>query len=851
MLSIDKLSLDYARITRHERSRFIETDQPVFSWSVRSDRHDASQSACRVSVFHGASTLWDSGWVHTSEQRLVYAGVMLPRGRAVDFAVEVEDDQGNRCEPAVEKLYDARVEWDASWISADEDRRGETVYFRRDLEIRAGLIEACLYACGIGYHKLFLNGVNIDDNCLEPAHTDYSKTCQYVMSPNLAEQFLEGINCLGVMLGEGWRRNCVTDGRNGRAITFAGVPAFSAMLRLRYADGCEEWVRTGADWQCGRGAVVRNDLFSGETYDARCDRPGWNHAGFLGFGAARVVDAPGGDMRPMLLPPITWHKEREPMAAWPAGVDRWIVDYGQNLAGVIRIALPDGMRPGQSIRLLHAEELDEDGTLFRAPLRDAKAEDVYIASGDARDLGEWQPVFTYHGFRYAQVEGMGPDFALERLTAVELHTDLEQTGFFRCGDALVTRIHELCVETERHNMHGILTDCPQRDERQGWMNDATVRFEETPYNFDMGRMFPKIVRDIMDTQGENGAICCTAPFVWGYNPADPVCSSYLVAAMQALLHDGNERIVAEGYEGYKAWTEFLLSRSVNGIVNYSYYGDWAAPAYACVQDDHCSAVSLVTPGEFMSTGYAYFNCRTLAAFARQLGKDQDERRYSVIADGIRGAMLGKWYDRDSASIATNSHACRAFTLWLGLLPKDDAQRMADALAEDLAACDYQFTTGNLCTRYLLDVLAEHGHLEDAWRLMTKQDYPSLGYMLQQEATTVWERFELKKHPGMNSHSHPMYAAADYWLYAFIAGIRPLAPGWRCIRVKPYMPKNLLSAQATVKTPMGDVSVRWVRRYGATHLMVSVPFGARARVEFGEEAREVGSGFHTFSALSDR
>jgi alpha-L-rhamnosidase len=286
-------------------------------------------------------------------------------------------------------------------------------------------------------------------------------------------------------------------------------------------------------------------------------------------------------MRPMLIPPVMEHALRAPVAAWPAG-GGVVMDFGQNLAGVLRVPLPGGLAPGQRVELIHAEELTGDGLPFRDTLRGAKAEDVYTASGDDRDLSVWQPEFTYHGFRYAMIRGLGEGFDVRDARAVELHTALRETGSFRCGSALVTRIHELCVETERGNMHGILTDCPQRDERMQWMNDATVRFEATPFNFEIGRMFPKIVRDVMQMQRANGAIGCTAPFVYGAIPADPVCSSFLLAGHEAMMHTGNLDILREAYPAFCAWEKFLLSRSEGHIVNYSYYGDWAGPAYACV-----------------------------------------------------------------------------------------------------------------------------------------------------------------------------------------------------------------------------------------------------------------------------
>ena len=837
MFKLVNVSLDYGRLKDNPRTRMTDSDRPIFSWGALNGRKNARQQACRLKT-----AAWDSGWVITAEQRLRYGGSPPPKGEPVDFELQIRDDAGYESEIYKNTFYNANIEWRAGWIGAANDERGKTLYLRKDINISAPVASATLYACGIGYHEISLNGAKIDNAALDPAHTDYSKTCQYVMYPEFEKLLRPGANCLGVMVGEGWRRNGIVAGGAG---AFAGLPAFTGMLRICYQNGGDEWIYTDETWQCGRGAHSENDIFNGELYDANKSASGWNKPGFMGFPPAKALPAPGGVMRPMLIPPILEHKTHQPIACWPAGEDAAIVDFGRNIAGVIRMRLPKDMGRGRTIRVFHAETLDEDGMLYTAPLRGAKATDTYIASGDACDLDIWQPIFTYHGFRYVRVEGIGAGFDPALIEAVELYTDLDTRSSFRCGSALAAKIHENCIATERSNQHGVLTDCPQRDERQGWMNDATVRFEETPYNFEVGRMFPKIIRDIIDAQGADGSITCTAPFVWGSRPADPVCSSFLAAAAQACLHTGNLEIIREGYENFKAWAQCLLDNSTGYIVNYSYYGDWAGPAYACEGED--GAVSAVTPGVFMSTGYSYLNCRLISQFAGLLGKADEQALWADTAEKVKNAMLGKWYNAVEAKMATGSHACQAFTLWLDIAPEADASRMAKRLRDDLAAAGYQFTTGNLCTRYLMDVLARYGYIEDAWKIITKETYPSFGFMVQHEATTIWERFELKKNPGMNSWNHPMYGAVDYWLYAYLCGIKPVKPAWDEVIIEPFMPKDLLSAEAVVDTVKGELAVRWVKRYGYTYLYVTVPFGVGAKVVFDGKTAAVGSGFHVFSA----
>lgn len=847
MFRLTNVSINYGRLKESVRTRMIDGSVPViFSWGAVSSRPDAVQSACRVRV-KGYGLCWDSGWVEQKEQSLRYTGKALPEARPISLEIQIKDDAGQESLPYSDVFYNAAVEWKADWIGENPHEPSRAVYLRRELSIDRPIASAALYACGIGYQKLYVNGAELAGSELDPAYTDYSKTCQYVVYPELEKYLNDGANCIGAIVGEGWRYNVLTYAREylTGGTCFRGEPMLTAMLKLVYADGDVEWILTDESWQVGHGPIVFNDIFDGVTYDASQSVCGWNKPGYVGFAPVAVLEGPGGVMKPMILNPIIEHRALKPIASWTLADGKVIYDFGQNIAGVLRITLPKKMEKGQTLRMMHSEEIDEDGTLFMAPLRRAKVTDTYIASGDGRDLAVWQPIFTYHGFRYASVEGLD-EYDLVDIEAVNLHTDLEIKSTFRCGDALVTQIHENCVATERANQHSILADCPQRNERQGWMNDATVRFEETPYNFDIGRMFPKLIRDLMDTQDEQGGITCTAPYVLGSRPADPVCSSFLVAGLESYRHLGNKDILVEAFDAYAAWENCLIANSDDYIVNYSYYGDWAGPAYACVSNSNgFGAESAVTPGIFMSTGYSYHNCRMLAKFASVLGKADEAAHWDDTAKKVKSALLAKWYDAAEAKVCTGSQACQTFALWLGIVPEEDAPRAAKRLRDDLVECGYRFTTGNLCTRYLMDVLSQYGYLEEAWTLITKQTYPSFGYMIQQEATTIWERFELKKAPVMNSHNHPMFGAVDYWFYAYLCGIQPLEPGYEKILIKPYIPEKLMSAQASVDTVKGEVAVRWMKRYGGLHLHVQVPFGARAIIDFGGEICEVGSGFHTF------
>ncbi len=847
MFQIEKMYLDGGRIGSGRPVAVCDTECPVISWAVLSDMPDNAQSACHVTVTAGDETYFDSGKVEKKEQSLVYAGASLPHGKVLTLTVVVWDKAGNATPPYTCAFVNGNLHADeivGNWIGVNEPTNGRALYFRREITLEKTPIAACLYTAGLGYHHVTINGWEVTDAKLEPAHSNYAKIVYYSVYPDAWVHLEEGKNVLAVTVAEGWRNNYtdMTRGAIGdRKLEFAGASQLWAMLVLTYGDGSTETIATDEDWSVKFGGIVDASIFNGETYDARLSDPCWNRrCGGEGFSPAVVLPAPGGVMRPMALEPIRQTKEYPAIEIRHTAPGVSVVDFGQNIAGVVSLRLPENMTAGQTVVLRFAEELDEDGGLYTAPLRGAKCTDTYIASGDGRDLCFFTPQFTFHGFRYCEIAGV--PVTKEDVTALLWCTDLKNGSFFRCGSPLINALQQNIVMTEMDNMHSILTDCPQRDERMGWMNDATVRFEETPYNFDIGRMFPKIVRDIRAEQRDEGQFTCCCPFYFGGLPADPVCSSYLMAGYQAWMHTGNTALLAESFDGFAAWEDFLLSRSDDYIVNYSYYGDWAGPYYACEGGDIDAAKNAETPGILMSTGYSYLNCCLLTKMATALGWTDMAEKYAALAEKVKSAFLDKWHD-GNGKVATGSEGAQAFSLWLGILPEEVRQSAADILAADLVERDYKFTTGNLCTRYMTDMLANYGHMDVAWSFLHQDTYPSYGFMLQNEATTVWERFELKKNPGMNSHNHPMFGSVGSFFYMYIMGITPLEPGYTKVKIAPMIPDGLLSAQCVVDTVMGDIALRYARRYGEDILTMEVPFGAVAEVTFGGETKTIGSGHH--------
>ena len=678
---------------------------PALSWAIGGGNPNDKQTAYSFTVKIGDETVFDSGRVETSRQSAVLDGFTFPAGTLAEVTVTIESAT-EKTAPYTVTLFNGCLDtFPGEWITSREDQGERVLRFNKKFTVDKPVKDAVLYYCGLGYHQALLNGAHMDYALMDPAHSNYVKTCYYRVSRLPGGQLPEGENRLEIKVAPGWRKNgtdFMWSMLGARKIEFYGDSVLWAYLHITYEDGTTEDISTDTSWECALDPRT-SSIFNGETFDAslnkdvdECDKL-----------PVKAVPAPGGEMRPMILQPILYKDVYFPKEITNPKPGTFVVDFGQNIAGVVWLILPRNLQAGETITLTFTEELNEDGTVYTDVLRGAKQTDTYIAAGDERDLCSWTPTFTYHGFRYCQITGL-QNVDRGMVEGHLIHTDLENESSFTCGSPMVNAIQEALVMTERDNMHSILTDCPQRDERMAWMNDATVRFEETPYNFDASRIFPKILQDIKNEQRAEGQFTCCAPFIYGGLPADPVCSSYLVAAKEALMHYGELGAVDEFFDGMAAWEDYLLSRSPDGTVDYSYYGDWAAPAYACLSDE--GAPSAVTPGVVMSTGYSYYNCKLLADFARRTGRTEAEAKYTEKAEYVRKAFLDKWFDPETGKVATGSMGCQAFALWLGILPAECEAKAAEVMRNDLVEKNYKFTTGNLNTRYLMDMLTKHGYI---------------------------------------------------------------------------------------------------------------------------------------------
>lgn len=807
----------------------IDSHTPQFSWQLKSSLRNIRQTTYQILVAdskegldNGDGNIWNSGKVHSSQSEgILYQGLDLESRKKYYWKVLVWCN-GKSVNLTSETAHFEmgllhQSDWSGDWVGFPSGWIGRVLYFRKVFSFQKKIVKARAYVAGIGYYEMKINGKKVGTRVLDPATSDYSKTVYY--STYDIKQILNKKNVMLIAVAPGWY----------------GMPKLRMQMEFHFDDGSSKVINSSSIRKVTLGPILSSGIYDGEIYDARQEKPKWNlptdtiikglpnqHWGY-----AQVVEAPGGIMTAQQLEPIRIVDSFRPISVKEVKPDVFVMDVGQNMAGWVAINVK-GDR-GTKITLRFAEILYEDGTVNQENLRTAWATDTYILKGDGKE--KWEPSFTYHGFRYMQIEGWPGKPDINNFMVKKVRSDVEDAGKFKCSNDLLNRIDQMVQRTEASNLYSIPTDCPQRDERMGWLNDLTVRIEQAIYNFNLSRFYAKYIQDICDTQNENGEITDTAPYKVGGRPADPVSVSFLLLALKSYEYYGNTKIIRNHYPQMKAWVDYLTTRTNDGIVEYSYYGDWSPPAKFGVQGQGYGAISANTPGKLISTGYLYFSAQVLSAMAEILGNADDQHKYERLALSTMQAFNREFWDEDKGGYGTNNQACNAFAIFLGAPAKSQLPRVVANLVNDVKEHGYHLTTGNLCTKYLLEVLTENGKMETAYRIATRTTYPSWGYMLANGATTLWERWENKTGGSMNSHNHPMMGSIGSWLYKYIGGILPDKnfPGFSKFILHPYIPNDLHYAEVTYQSAKGEVLSSWRKSKNSIEYNINIPANSIATV----------------------
>ena len=798
----------------------IDVRQPRFQWVLDNSGRGEMQTAYQVLVASSLANLardrgdvWDSGKVPSGNStQVVYGGKPLGTGGTYYWKVRVWGSQGSAggySQPARFGMgLLERSDWNGQWI-------GGGGLLRKEFTLPGKVVRARAYVTALGYYELHINGRKIGDKVLDPAWTVYSRRVLY-STYDVTSALKDGGNAVGVMLGGGW----ATQGAGGPPEYKS--PALLFQMNIELADGKTVSIASDTSWKTTSGPVVSNSVYDGEVYDARLEKQGWDRPGFSdsGWSVARQEKGTAGAISAEMMPPIRVVGKLAPHSITNPEPGVYVYDFGQNFAGWVQLRVR-GPR-GAKVRLRFSELIYPNGMINRQNIRSAKSRDIYTLRGQG--LEKYEPHFTYHGFRYVELTGYPGTPNLDTISGRVVNSAVQTTGGFVASKQILNQIQHLIHWGQLSNLYSVPTDCDQRNERQGWMGDAQVSAEEAMMNFDMAAFYTNFVRDIHDSQKPDGEIPDTVPHKYGRYPADPAWgTAYPLLCWYMWQQYGDTRILQENYDGLKRYEEFLQSRAKDNVLRYSYYGDWIAIRH--------------TPGALVSDSYYYYDTRILSDVAKILGKTSDATAYAKLAGEIKDAFNKEFLHADTGEYANGTQTAQTMPLFLDLVPEKSRGRVMGNLYNNIVyEHNTHLTTGFIGVKYLLPALTHGGHPDVAYELATQTTYPSWGYMISQGATTLWELWQSKIGPSMNSHDHIMLGSIGAWFYRALGGINlgPNGEGYRHILVKPNMVEDLDWASASIETVRGQVSCSWKKKAGAVSMEVTIPANSDAKIVVPEE-----------------
>ena len=799
----------------------IDVRQPRFQWVLDNFRRGEMQTAYQVLVASSSPNLakdrgvvWDSGKVMSGNStQVVYRGKPLQSGHTYYWKVRIWDREGRPGAYSRPAKFGmgllSRSDWKGQWIGGDG-------LLRKEFSLPGKVVRARAYVTALGYYELHLNGKKIGDKVLDPAWTVYPKRVLY-STYDVTSALKDGPNAVGVMLGGGWATE-----RAGDIAPYYKAPALLFQMNIELADGRTVSISSDTSWKTAAGPVVSNSVYNGDVYDARLEKPGWDRPGFddSGWAPARQEQGTAGAISAEMMPAIRVVDTLVPRSMTNPEPGVYIYDFGQNFAGwaQLRVRGPRGTK----VRLRFSELIYPNGMLNRQNLRRAKARDIYILRGQG--LEKYEPHFTYHGFRYVELTGYPGTPSLDTIRGRVVNSDVQTTGNFVASKQILNKIQHLIHWGQLSNLYSVPTDCDQRDERQGWMGDAQVTAEEAMMNFDMAAFYTNFVRDIHDAQKPDGEIPDTVPHKYGRYPADPAWgTAYPLLCWYMWQQYGDKRILEENYDGLKKYEAFLRTRAKDNVLRYSYYGDWIAIKH--------------TPGALVSNSYFYYDTHILSGIAKVLGKTEDAETYSKLAGEIKEAFNKAFFNSGTGEYANGTQTAQAMPLFLDLVPEKERGGVMGKLYNNIVyEHNTHLTTGFIGVKYLMPVLTRYGHSDVAYELATQKTYPSWGYMISRGATTLWELWQDKIGPSMNSHDHIMLGSLGSWFYRALGGIN-LAPdgeGYRHILVEPRVVEDLHWASASMETIRGQVSCAWNHQPGKISMEVTIPANSDAKIVIPKE-----------------
>ncbi|HUD45336.1 MAG TPA: glycoside hydrolase family 78 protein [Candidatus Baltobacteraceae bacterium] len=692
-------------------------------------------------------------------------------------------------------------------------------YLRAGFTISKPVLRATLYATALGLVDVHLNGHLVSQDRFTPGWTDYTKRVYY-RTYDVTKLIEPGSNVLGAILADGWYSGYI--GYERARNHYGTKPRFRGQLQIDYDDGSSEVIGTGPNWKASKGPIREADFLMGEEYDARMESH-WDEAGF-DDGKWAPVEV-GAEMDPLLQadpgPPVRAFATLDPKGVTEPKPGVYVFDMGQNFAGVARLKTR-GKR-GQVITLRFGERLNPDGTLYTANLRQASATDTYTCRGEGTET--WEPRFTYHGFQYVEVTGLDRKPATDMIAGVAISSATTDAGRFVCSDPMLNRLERNIYWTQRANFIDIPTDCPQRDERLGWMGDAQVYINAATLHEDVQSFFTKWLVDVQDAQRADGQYPTVAPLKVSGDDGGPAWADAGVICPWAIYEAyGDRRILERHYDSMARFIDFCKNRSTPDLLppkEFQCFGDWLN-------------ISDETSNTVIYTAYFAHSTELMARIAEVLGKTADAARYNELFENIRAAF-NRAYVASDGRIEGDTQTDYALALWFGLLDSDKAHVAARYLVENIQKCQWHLSTGFIGTKCLMLALAQSGRNDVAERLIHNDTFPSWGFSIKHGATSIWERWDGWtpergfQDPGMNSFAHYSFGAVYQWMVENLGGIRSTQPAYKKVVIAPQFDSRVTSADTTYDSIRGLIETHWKWSGNKVRLEISIPANITATV----------------------
>ena len=890
----------------------VESSSPRLGWIITSSDRDVMQTSYHILVASspelldsGKGDIWDSGIVRSDQSVWVpYAGRKLADNTRCYWKVKVATTRGDSpwSEPAEwgmgivgEGHWGGRwIGWEApfEWDIEDSHSRMSSRYLRKEFDTaNKDIRRATVHISGLGMYELYINGKKVSDDVLAPAPTDYRRTTLY--NSYDVTGLLKGngeANAVGVTLGNGRFYTMRQNYKPYKIPTF-GYPKMRMNLIIEYTDGTKQRVNSDEKWALtAQGPIRSNNEYDGEIYDARLELGDWTLPGYddSGWLKAQRAELPYGTLRGNTSPNMKVMRTLKPKSVRRLG-DRYMVDFGQNMAGWIKIAVSD-VTKGDTVTIRYSELVTPDSTRLDVEnLRHAQSTDRYIANGTENGR-QWSPKFSYHGFRFVEISGMN-NLSSDDIVAEVVFDNLPDNGSFTSSNPVMNAIHRNAWWGISSNYKGVPVDCPQRDERQPWTGDHCMGTWGENFLFDNAMFYAKWMDDIRESQREDGCIPDIAPAYYNYYTSDMTWSSSLPVVCDMLYEQtGNSMPVIRNYGAMKKWMNHIRAdfTSKEGLITADKYGDWCVPPE---KPDliHSQDPARKTDGTLIASAYYYKVCQLMAKFARMQGLDSEAQEWLSDGEKVKNAFNRKFLTvnkgtspvktphilyPDSIFYGNNTATANILPLAFDMVPEEYRQAVADNLIKTIILTNNgAISTGVIGVNWLMRELSRIGRGDVAAMLASNTKYPSYGYEISKGATTIWELWNGDTaNRRMNSANHVMMLGDHLnWYYQDLAGFNPAAPGYKKILLKPdFSIQQMDSVSATYRTPYGLLGSSWVKTpmhidwkiqipcNTTAEVCVPTPYrksvkvkGARyVRTEGNNSYWEVGSGNYTFSVDVD-